>query len=152
MDVIKPTSVIYKPTTQAVFLAGSIDMGNSEDWQSVAEQKLSNLKDLIVYNPRRAEWDSSWDQSTDNPNFVEQVNWELDAMDNSDIIFMYFAPDSKSPITLLELGLHASSGKLMVCCPKGYWRKGNVDIVCARHHIPQFTNLDDALVTLRSRI
>ncbi len=152
MEVIKPPSVIYKPTLPAVFLAGTIDMGKSEDWQSTAEQKLSNIDDLIVYNPRRDNWDSTWAQSFNNPNFVEQVNWELDAMIASDMIFMYFAPDSKSPITLLELGLHASGGKLMVCCPEGYWRKGNVDIVCARHHIPRFNNLDDALVTLRSRI
>jgi hypothetical protein len=37
--------------------------------------------------------------------------------------------------------LFAASGKLLVCCPPGYWRKGNVDVVCARYSIPQLPTL-----------
>ena len=56
----------------------------------------------------------------------------------SDLIAMYFDPhpEKLSPITLLELGLHAKSGKLLVCCPDGFLRKGNVQIVCDRFWIP----------------
>ena len=36
---------------------------------------------------------------------------------------------ARAPITLLELGLFARSGKLIVCCPDGYWRKGNIEVV-----------------------
>jgi hypothetical protein len=55
---------------------------------------------------------------------------------------MYFSPETKSPISLLELGLYANSGKLVVYCPEGFWRKGNVDIVCEKYFIPNFDNWD----------
>ena len=44
-------------------------------------------------------------------------------------------------ITLLELGLFARSGKLRVCCPEPFWRKGNVDVVCARYGVPLLPSL-----------
>lgn len=58
---------------------------------------------------------------------------------------MHFEPDTMSPITLLELGLYASSGKLIVSCPKGFWRRGNVEIVCEKYKIPFFENLKHML-------
>jgi hypothetical protein len=64
-------------------------------------------------------------------------------LDDSDIIVMYFDPNTKSPISLLELGLHANEQKLIVCCPDGYWRQGNVRVVCERYNIPFFTNKED---------
>lgn len=62
----------------------------------------------------------------------------------ADIIFLYFSPETKSPISLNELGLHADSGKLIVCCPDGFWRKGNVEITCARHGIPLYDDINHA--------
>jgi hypothetical protein len=56
---------------------------------------------------------------------------------------MNFLPDTKSPISLLELGLYASSGKMLVCCPEGFWRKGNVDIVCEKYNVRVFDNIKD---------
>ena len=58
---------------------------------------------------------------------------------------MYFDPNTKSPISLLELGLFAQSKKLIVCCPEGFWRKGNVDIVCDRYNIPNYDSLEKLL-------
>jgi hypothetical protein len=97
-------------------------------------------RDLVILNPRRDDWDPSWRQSIDEPQFRGQVEWELDALDRADVIAMWFAPGTKAPITLLELGLHARGGKLVVGCPDGYWRKGNVEVVCARHAIPLTTD------------
>jgi hypothetical protein len=76
------------------------------------------------------------------------VNWELDAMDQSDIIVFYFDPDTKSPVTLMELGLHANSGSatLIVCCPEGFWRRGNVEIVCDRFRDITLVNTFSELV------
>jgi hypothetical protein len=65
---------------------------------------------------------------------------------------MNILPESKSPITLLELGLHANSSRLMVCCPDGFYRKGNVEVVCHRHNIPLFNDFETAVAALRSRI
>jgi hypothetical protein len=129
-----------------IFLAGSIEMGNAVDWQTKVVKELNDFtKDLIFLNPRRDSWDSSWVQSIENEKFYEQVTWELDALDKSDYIFMYFDPNTKSPISLLELGLYASSRKLIVACPDGFWRKGNVEVVCERFDIPLLNNLDDLI-------
>lgn len=123
------------------FLGGTIEMGQSVDWQ-LDMGKFFLEQDCHVFNPRRPDWDSSWKQEYSNPQFAQQVNWELDCLDVADIILLYFVPDTKSPISLLELGLYADSKKLWVVCPEGFWRKGNVDIVCARKNIPLFDSLD----------
>ena len=89
----------------------------------------------MIFNPWRKEWDDSWDQRIDHPRFKQQVEWGLDALEKADVILIYFNPKTKLPISLLELGLFARSRKLLVCCPEGFWRKGNVDIVCQRFRI-----------------
>jgi hypothetical protein len=134
-----------------IFLAGSIEMGTAEDWQREVLNATYHKSGYIL-NPRRDHWDSSWEQNINNPQFYEQVTWELDMLDKADIIFMYFDPNTKSPISLLELGLYACGGArhMIVCCPQGFWRKGNVDIVCQRYGIPVFENLDTALIKLTS--
>jgi hypothetical protein len=153
MKVFKPND-LYQEVPEnvvSVFLAGSIEMGTAEDWQSKVQEQLK-YNDIVIFNPRRDDWDSSWVQEQSNPQFNHQVNWEMDKLEDADIIFMYFSPETKSPISLLELGLHANDRKLIVCCPEGFWRKGNVDIVCTRNNIQCFTNIDDAIGALRTRI
>ncbi len=130
----------------SVFLAGTIDMGNSFDWQSEIGDILGEKLDRVcILNPRRKAWDSSWKQDISEPNFRGQVEWELDWQDEADLIVMYFAPTSQSPITLLELGLAAAAypEKVLVCCPEGYWRRGNVQIVCERFDIPLLETIDE---------
>jgi len=145
MKVIKPpTELPIKDLRLKIFLAGSIEMGVAEDWQKKLEKKLSKF-DVIIYNPRRDDWDSTWKQSIDEPKFVEQVNWELDALDDADLILLYLQPDTKSPISLLELGLHAAHKNLIVCCPEGFWRKGNVDIVSDRYKLQAVDTLDELI-------
>lgn len=70
--------------------------------------------------------------------------WQEIAKTRLDWILMYFDPATKSPISLLELGLFANSGKLVVVCPDAFWRKGNVDIVCDTYQIMQQDTLMDA--------
>ncbi|MBI3440946.1 MAG: nucleoside 2-deoxyribosyltransferase domain-containing protein [Proteobacteria bacterium] len=137
----------------SIFLAGSIEMGSAEDWQARVVEGLSH-QDVLILNPRREEWDASWKQSIDNPPFREQVEWELGALDAADIILVYYCPNTKAPITLLELGMHmrANPEKLIVCCPEGFWRKGNVDIVCARYGVQQVATLQDLITEVIGRI
>lgn len=130
-----------------IFLAGSIEMGNAEPWQKKVVEALAD-KNVVFYNPRRDDWDSSWKQEADNPKFREQVEWELEALHDADLIIVYFDPNTKSPVTLLELGLCAWRNTI-VCCPEGFWRKGNVDIVCERCDIPQVSSLDKLITGLR---
>jgi len=128
-----------------VFLAGSIEMGKAENWQEKVK-RIYPLKDNVIFlNPRRDDWDSSWVQSINNLQFRKQVEWELRGMEIANKIILYFDPATKSPISLLELGLFAESDKLKVICPDGFWRKGNVEIVCNRYEIPLFNSLEEAL-------
>lgn len=142
-----PDNISYRNrNSKSIFLAGTIDNNNSIDWQQNIINELKFHKDFYyIFNPRRKDWDSSWLPEFSNPNFYQQVNWELNALDNADIIIMYFLPDSKSPISLLELGLYATSGKLRVVCPDGFYRKGNVDIVCNKYNIPMYGDIDDLI-------
>jgi hypothetical protein len=134
-----------------IFLAGSIEMGKAVDWQAQFTESMREVNALIL-NPRRDDWDSSWVQSIDNPQFHQQVRWELQGMEAADIIPMFFAPSTQSPITLMELGLQATSKKLIVCCPEGFWRKGNVDIVCKKYHIEQAASVEELIQKTYKRI
>lgn len=129
---------------RSVFLAGSIEMGAAEDWQTVLTQRIAHLP-ITILNPRRDDWDSSWTQRASDPRFREQVDWELDQLARCDVIAMYFDANTKAPISLLELGLFAASGKMIVCCPDGFYRKGNVEIVCERSNIPLVQTLDQLI-------
>ncbi len=124
-----------------IFLAGSIEMGTATPWQAWVVDALAG-EGVTLLNPRRPDWDSSWVQSKDDANFRTQVEWELDALAQSDYIILYLDPETRSPISLLEMGLYAQSGKLFVVCPKGFWRKGNVDIVCEKYGFQQFPSLE----------
>jgi len=133
--IIKSPNVI--PTEDSrlkIFLGGSIDMGKAENWQSRIEIELSSY-DVIVLNPRRDDWNKEWKPISTDQNFRQQVEWELAALEASDVIVMYFSPGSKSPISLMEFGLYAKTGKLLVLCPDGFWRKGNVDIVSEEYNV-----------------
>jgi hypothetical protein len=154
MEVIKaPLMATWQLDNDVtVFLAGSIEMGAAEDWQSVIPELFKDRDKLTFLNPRRDDWDSSWEQKESNPQFSKQVNWEMNMLDLCDIIFMYFSPETKSPISLLELGLYADSTKMIVCCPDEFWRKGNVDIVCSRYNIPVYNTLEAAIGRLRTEL
>lgn len=134
-----------------VFLGGSIEMGKAIDWQT---QIIETLKDepIIFLNPRRTDWDSSWEQKITNPQFFEQVTWELKSLEQSDFIIMFIDPATTSPITLMEIGLHARSGKMIVCCPEGFYRKGNVDIVGQVYGYPVVETLDEIITAIKDRV
>lgn len=146
-----PTPLDLAPNERSVFLAGSIEMGRAEDWQQRLQRELDDLP-VTILNPRRDEWDASWVQSIDNPQFRTQVEWELDALERADVIAMNFAADSKAPITLLELGLFAPSGKVIIACPEGYWRRGNIEVVAARFRVPLVKELSEMVKLVRERL
>lgn len=147
MKVVKPphSLVSNRLGNLSIFLAGSIEMGEAEDWQSKVEKYFEKAVNVQIYNPRRESWDSDQAKDFENPQFFQQVSWELNALDRADAIIMNLLPDTKSPISLLELGLYASSGKLSVVCPKEFWRSGNVEFICERYGIPLFRTLEELL-------
>lgn len=126
-----------------IFLAGSIEMGKAELWQPRAAEVLLQ-RGWDVYDPRRDDWDPTWVQSIDNPPFRAQVEWELAGLELAHAVLMYLQPGTLSPISLMELGMVVGP-RTAVVCPEGFWRKGNVDVICARNGSPVFDTIDEAL-------
>ena len=77
----------------------------------------------------------------------------------ADIVVCYLAEGTVSPISLLELGLLMGEmegvkkgrrevgreGKetILVGCPDGFGRKGNVQIICERYGVRMFEGLEE---------
>ena len=132
-----------------VFLGGTIDDGKSIDWQKTLIGELNScdtVHPIIVYNPRRDEWPSS----EDHDEIDKQVNWELSHLENADIIVMNILGNSKSPISLMEIGLFAKDHKLIVFCNPNFYRFDIVRIVCERYNIPLHTTND--ILVIKNKI
>jgi hypothetical protein len=149
ISVLAPKKITI--TTPSVFLAGSIEMGKARLWQDELTNHLSDLA-ITVLNPRRPDWNKEWKQETDFVPFKEQVDWEMDHLELADVISLYFQPGTMSPISLLELGLHAGSGKVVVCCPPDFWRRGNVEIVCMRYGLTMVETFEELVTETRQRL
>lgn len=149
------THIKYESGLWRIFLGGTIEMGNSRNWQGEFFTKLSSKlfsskqkesTQIAVLNPRRDNWDSTWKQTIKNKNFKDQVNWEMDMLHCSDIIVFNILPNSKSPITLLEIGYIAGlphTKKVFICCPDEFYRKGNIEVVCDRYGFNLFDDEDE---------
>jgi hypothetical protein len=147
MRIFKPPYPIEKNGEKSIFLAGTIEMGNSKNWQEEVCLALTD-KPYNIYNPRRDDWDASWKPDRSDFQFNEQVNWELDALEQSDLVIMNFLPGSRSPVTLIEFGLLAKTNKLMVCCHRAFWRSGNIHVVCEKYKAPLFEDLEELLLNI----
>lgn len=136
---------------KSIFLAGSIEMDKAEKWQAkLTTILLKEFNNIIVFNPRRDEWDSSWKQEIKNKQFYEQVDWEHEHIVESNCVFIYFQPDTQSPISLLELGLVADMNiETIVCCPDGFWRKGNVDYICKKYDLTMIDDMEELPTALK---
>lgn len=154
------TQILYPPylldgdfvEKSSVFLAGTIDMGNSVDWQAWAAEQLRGHVDF-VFNPRRPDWDASW--AHDSLEMTRQINWELDhLLDYADVKAFYFAKASMSPISFLELGLclRKNAGQTIVYCPQGFYRKSNVDVTCSRFGVKVYENETEWMEALIEKI
>lgn len=147
--------IIYAPSEEtprgvkSVFLAGTTSKVDPGDWRETLSTSLSDLP-VTIYSPYRPDWDSSWREDIDFAPYREQVEWELDKLDKSDTVVIYFHPATQAPISLLELGLCARvPEKALVVCPEGYWKRGNVQIVCEKYGVEMVDNVDalrDAIV------
>ena len=131
-------------------------MGSAIPWQDEVLNELQSYSDdLVMLNPRRANWDSSWaqDTTTGTP-FQVQVEWETIGQKNSNIIVYYFDPHTISPITLMELGEFGSTcpDSVLVFCSPAYFRYGNVKLFCERFGIFQAVSHNDFMNELVDRI
>ena len=163
VKVMYPTNTIPANEDQSikVFLAGSIEQGKAEQWQSRIIEDLKSFtsdvnieskntikKRLAIFNPRRPDWNPNLPQEALNEVLRSQITWELDHLEMSDVICLYLDPKTTSPISLLELGLHMRSRKLLVCCPPGFYRKANIDITCQKYGVDVLNDYSTLFSTL----
>ena len=118
----------------SIFLAGTIEMGNSPDWQAKAIRRLRDL-DISIYNPRRV-------VAPDEALIADQINWELNSITKCHFIFMHLAADTISPISLYELGLlqgnPMSTKQIVVACDPKYTRAQNVKVTLAHESFKSY--------------
>ncbi|KAK3315771.1 hypothetical protein B0H66DRAFT_604088 [Apodospora peruviana] len=134
---------------KSVFLAGTTTRTAGPDWRETLTNALSHLP-VTIFNPMRTDWDSTWQEDPAFEPFREQVEWELDMQEHADIVVVYYGPHTDAPISLLELGLCARSGKAIVACHREYKKRGNVYIVSQRLGI-EFVDVEDDLVAVVDR-
>lgn len=72
-----------------IFLAGTIDMGNSRDWQMELYDRFSRMDGrYILFNPRQEHWDASRPGEMDY-----QVRWELGHLEEANPLSLFLRWD-----------------------------------------------------------
>lgn len=156
LKIIKaPLYQELEPNRISVFLGGSIEAGTAHDWQNDVIKQLNNndySANLDILNPRRDAWDASWPvDNPHHPQLREQISWELHYQECADILIYYFAANTLSPITLLELGTYAYRKPIIYTQP-GYQRLANVQITAEKYGWDDYDDLDQFYHALDARI
>ena len=143
MIIITPETENQESKNKSVFFFVFFDDGNSLNWQDKTIIELINLGfDCDIYNPRR----EHWNPNTSKEEIEYQIKWEQDHLDKADMIAMVLLDDSKSPISLLELGLYAKSKKIVVFCTTNFYRWDNVRLTCDKYHIELIQDLNPLII------
>lgn len=97
---------------------------------------LSEYADVTVLNPRRLNF------PMDNPAEARvQIDWERRALDDADIVLIWFCPETIQPIVLLELGAALMRRQYVhqqvyVGCHPDYKRVADVHLQCELADLP----------------
>ncbi|KAJ2988579.1 hypothetical protein NUW58_g3895 [Xylaria curta] len=149
MASTRRSQVIHAPSEEpirgikSVFLAGTTTAVGNVDWREKLSASLSEHP-ITIFNPNRPDWDSTWREDITFDPYREQVLWELDKQLKADLVVIYFHPATVAPISLLEFGLSAQiPGKVIAIAPKGYAKRGNVQIVCQKFGVEFLEDIDN---------
>ncbi|KAK4149528.1 hypothetical protein C8A00DRAFT_37880 [Chaetomidium leptoderma] len=134
-----------------VFLAGTTSRTSGPDWRESLTEAIGHLP-ITIFNPLRPDWNSTWREDVTFAPFREQVEWELDMQERAGVVVVYFGPGTDAPVSLLELGLCARSGKALVACHGDYRKRGNVQVVCRRFGIALLRVEDDLAAAVIERV
>lgn len=122
--------VIYAPSNEApsglksVFLAGTTSEVDAHDWREALSTALSDVP-VTIYNPYRADWDSSWREDINFTPYREQVEWELEKQDKADIVVIYFHRPPRHRSVCSSLGsVRGFQERLSLSVPRGTGRGG----------------------------
>lgn len=135
----------YSHRETSLFLGGGIS--GCPNWQADAVNHL-RMTDLVIYNPRRDNFDI-----TDPKITTEQINWEHKYLKLSNIVCFWFPKETLCPITLFELGkelLRRNVSNLFVGCHPDYQRIIDVEVqVNLEHpHIKIYRDLEDMCMAI----
>lgn len=125
--IIKPPNRITKRDyiKKSIFLAGTMS-----EWREELGKYLDQ-KGYEVFDP------------TCDLEFTQQTTWEFSALAAASRILFYFDKSSMSPVSMMELGLYADSGKVVVVCHPEFPKAQNVHFICQQFDIPLFDDLCD---------
>jgi hypothetical protein len=156
IEIKPPQEIPLAFNCTPIFLGGTIDMGNSYDWQTEFADSFSSYPDsVVILNPRRNDWDSSWKQDpTPGTKFYEQVMWERKAQHPQVAVYKVynFEPNSASPITLMEVAEFGEARNTFVRCSPDFYRYGNVAIFCREHGIPIFNDIRTIISRIKEKL
>lgn len=135
----------------SIFLAGGIT--GCPKWQKEVYEGLKSILNLVVYNPRRDDFDiGNKDMSK------EQIRWEHKYLNQADMISIWFpdCKDSVCPITLYELGYWVNTDKeIIVGAEEDYDRlldlKVQLDLAGYKGEI-EYSSVDEFISDVRSNI
>ncbi|MBY0422575.1 MAG: nucleoside 2-deoxyribosyltransferase domain-containing protein [Parvularculaceae bacterium] len=129
MRLTAPSAIPDDAPRPWVFLSGPIDRGLfGGGWRARVARALADREGLLIDLTRR-DWAGHWDTDDSAEPFRSQVLWELAALERADRILCCFTTSSPAPVSLLEFGLYAKSGRLDVVCPRRYRNAGHVRLV-----------------------
>jgi hypothetical protein len=160
VEIKPPSDMLADKDKFGIFVAGSIEQGKAIEWQKHFYDEICKMRpvpNVIIYNPRRDNWDNTWDQSSENKILQEQIEWELEHLEKAHLVVMFLQPGTMSPISLLELGLYARDvyamkKQMIVLCPEGFHRKANVDVTCMYYDIPMAKDMKDLIKKTKTLI
>jgi len=138
-------------TGGSVYLVGNIEMGIAPKWQMDITKHFSSLP-IIVLNPRQNHWNTNLKQDISNPEFHKQVQWKLKYQEKAIVIAIYLQPGTISLISLMELGLFIKTKKMVICCPDGFHRKGNVQVMCNKYNGKLVEMLNELVEKVKDRM
>lgn len=123
---------------ECIFLAGSMAKEPEVNWrQTVIDNLEENYHFLDPTNSNH--------NSLSDAEMHEHVMWEFEGMRIADYILINFISDSLSPISLVELGLHTATDKLIVVCPKEFYKWSYIETLCKEHNTPIFNRLEEVI-------
>jgi hypothetical protein len=138
MREVKAPNFEAAGTEKSLFIAGGIS--NCPDWQFQFINLLKSTR-LVVYNPRRSDFDVSKKEES-----VRQIEWEHHMLLASSAVSFWFPKETLCSITLFELGKMASKhGQIFVGVHPDYARKQDVEVQMRlmRPHVRVVYNIDD---------
>lgn len=131
-------------TTQDSGCCPLFRVGITTDWRRQLIEKLSRLPVTVFdlqrgYDQQKCSAGIGWWQ-------LEQTKKE------ADVVVLHLEPGLPCPIGLVELGLYAQSGKLVVYCPGGVINSRRVIDIYSKYGAPLANSLDELEARIRERL